>query len=583
MIRWKYAVPRLLLALLVLLLVYVGLNPLIRWGIETFGQQVLSLQIDVGRLETSLTNTEIRIDEVAVANPRVPNTNLLDAEKISLALDTNALLRRKFVVRDGYVQGLRLQGQREEEARPVDHWQWNANGDRLKREADVWLETLSATLGDQLEAEVAELESVQLAKELLEDWPDEYKRLEGRVQAVKSRIETLRKLFHERPENIAAGLQQYQKTLTEIQQLEEEMHALAEQIDALPDRIDSDRDAILAATKSDIQKIEERFESIRLDQETITNYFLGPEMGRRVVTIAEWVRWIRAQLPEQEVDPAGKRLRGVNILFGDQKRQPDFLVESLRLDGETTIAGKNYCFSAAASGLTTEPRLYGRPAELRAQLVGDVTFQVHALLDRTGDTPLDQIVINCPDLSLPEVSLGRDDAVALTVRPGNTHLWIGINLSGDQIAGAMLLKQSELEMTPKVADSLGGERLAANLALATEPLKEIEVQIDLAGSLASPKWTLRSNLGENLAEGLNKAAVAELEAHRNQVTQLVQERVDKELNKFRNRLATDEEVLMARLRLSESEIDQLGKLVAQRIPSADKILGKAMGNLPLRF
>lgn len=583
MIRWKYAVPRLMLALLVLLLVYVGLNPLIRWGIETFGEQVLSMRVDVGHLETSLTNAEIRIDDFAVANPRVPNTNLFDADKISLALDTNALLRRKFVVRDGHVQGLRLQGQREEEARPVDHWQWNANGDRLKREADVWLETLSATLGDQLEAEVAELESVQLAKELLEDWPEEYKQLEERVQAVKSRIETLRKLFHERPENIAAGLQQYQKTLAEIQQLEEEMRVLAEQIDALPDRIDSDRDAILAATKSDIQKIEERFESIRLDQETITNYFLGPEMGRRVVTIAEWVRWIRAQLPDEEFDPAGKRLRGVNILFGDQKRQPDFLVESLRLDGETTIAGKNYCFSAAASGLTTEPRLYGRPAELRAQLVGDVTFQVHALFDRTGDTPLDQIVINCPDLSLPEVSLGRDDAVALTVRPGNTHLWIGISLSGDQIAGAMLLKQSELEMTPKVADSLGGERLAANLALATEPLKEIEVQIDLAGSLASPKWTLRSNLGENLAEGLNKAAVAELESRRNQVTQLVQERVDKELNKFRNRLATDEEVLMARLKLSESEIDQLGKLVAQRIPAADKILGKAMGNLPLRF
>ncbi len=583
MIRWKYAVPRLLLALSVLLLIFLGLNPLLRWGIETLGEQALSLRVDVGHLDSSLTNAEIQINDFAVANPKVPNTNLFDADKITLSLDTNALLQRKFVVKEGHVQGLRLHANRDEAARPVDHWQWNADSDRLEHEAELWLETLSATLGDQLEAEVAELESVQLAQSLLESWPEEYQQLEAKVRAVKARIENLRTLFHTRPENIAAGLQQYQETLAELEQLEQEMSALAEQIDALPNRIDSDRESILAATKKDIRNIEERFESIRLDQETITGYFLGPEMGRRVVTITEWVRWVRAHLPEQELDLAGQRLQGVNVLFGDQGRHPDFLIQSLRLDGETTIAGKPYLFAAAAAGLTTQPRLYGRPAELRAQLVGDVTFEVHALLDRTGEMPLDQIVISCPNLTLPEASLGREDALALAVRPGNTHLWIGINLSGDQIAGTMLLKQSDVELTPTVAESLGGQRLADSLALATEPLKQIEVQVDLAGSLDHPEWGLRSNLGEKLAEGLNRAAIAELEYRRNQASQLVQERVDKELNKFRNRLSTDEEILMAKLKLSESEIQQLGKLVAQRVPAADKILSKAFGDLPLRF
>ncbi len=578
MIRWKYAVPRLLLVVAILLLIYVGLNPLLRWGIETLGAQALSTRIDIGDLNASLSKTELRIDDFAVANPRFPNTNLLDADAITLSFDTNALLRRKFVVREGHVQGLRLHGERDEAARPVDHWQWNANGDRLKHEADLWLETLSTTLGDQLEAEVAGLESVQLAKNLLDGWPEEYQQLEARVLAVKARVENLRTLFHTRPENIAAGLQHYQKTLAELEQLQQEMGNLADQIDALPDRIESDREAILAATRQDVRTLEERFESIRLDEETITGYFLGPEMGRRVVTIAEWVRWVRSQLPEEEPEPAGGRLQGETILFAGRQPQPDFLIESLRLDGETTIAGKPYLFAAATAGLTTQPRLYGQPAELRAQLVGDVTFEVHALLDRTSETPLDQIVINCPDLALPEMSLGREDAVALALRPGNTHLWIGITLSDDQITGTMLLKQSGIELTPTVAESLGGRRLADSLALATESLKQIEVQVDLAGSLDRPEWVLRSNLGATLTEGLNRAAIAELEYRRDQAAQLVQERVDKELNKFRNRLATDEEILHTRLQLSESEIQQLGKLIAQRVPSADKILSKALGD-----
>ncbi len=584
MIRWNYAAPRLLLVLAVLLLVYLGMNPLLKWTIESFGEQALSMRVDVGSLKASLTNTELRIDDFAVANPKTPNTNLFDAESITLSLDTNALLRRKFVVRQGHVQGLRLQGERDAAAQPVDHWQWNVRGDRIKEEAELWLETLSASLGDQLEAEVAGLESVKLAKGLLESWPEQYQQLEARVHAVKARVENLRTLFHTRPENITAGLQHYQKTLAELEQLKQDMDSLARQIDGLPARVESDRGAILAATRQDIERIEARFKAIRLDQETITGYFLGPEMGRRVVTITEWVRWVRAHLPDEDLDFEVERLQGTNILFAGRRAQPDFLIQSLRLDGETTVDGKLYSFAAAASGLTNAPKLYGRPAEIRAQLVGDVTLEVHAVLDRTGTQPVDQIVINCPDLTLPEASLGRQDAVALVLRPGNTHMWIGISLSGDRIAGTMLLRQSGLEFVPAVADRLGGQRLADNLARATESLKEIEIQVDLAGPLARPEWVMRSNLGEKLAEGLNRAATAELQYRRNQAVHLVQEQVDKELNKFRNRLAADEAVLMARLKLNESEVQQLGKLIAQQVPSADKILTKALGDrLPLRF
>ncbi len=584
MIRWKYAIPRLLLVSVVLLLIGLGLNPLLKWGIETLGEQVFSTRVDIGHLDASLSKAEIRIDDFAVANPKADHTNLFDADHVTLSLDTNALLSRKFVVQEGHVQGLRLHGERDEDARPVDHWQWNVNGDRLQHEADLWLDTLSTTLGEQLENEVAELDSVKLAKDLLESWPEEYKQLEARVQAVKARVESLRTLFRTRPESIAAGLQHYQKTLAELEQLQQEMGDLAEQIDRLPDRIESDREAILVATQQDVRTLEERFESIRLDQETITNYFLGPEMGRRVVTVAEWVRWVRSHLPEEEPEMADERHRGENILFAGRRPQPDFLIKSLCFDGETSINGKTYSFAATAAGLTTQPRLFGHPAEIHALLVGDVTFEVHARLDRTGATPVDQIVINCPDLTVPEMSLGREDAVALAVRPGNTHLWIGITLSGDRIAGTMLLKQSDLELTPTVAEPFGGKRLADNLALATESLKQIEVQVDLAGSLDRPEWVVRSNLGANLTEGLNRAAVAELEYRRDQATQLVHERVDKELNKFRNRLVTDEEILQARLKLSESEIQQLGKLIAQRVPSADSILTKALGDrLPFRF
>lgn len=70
MIRWNYAIPRLLLAALALLLVYLGLNPLVRWGLETFAEQVLSMRVEIGELDLALQSTELRIERLAVADPR---------------------------------------------------------------------------------------------------------------------------------------------------------------------------------------------------------------------------------------------------------------------------------------------------------------------------------------------------------------------------------------------------------------------------------------------------------------------------------------------------------------------------------
>jgi len=584
MIRWNYAIPRLLLAALALLLVYLGLNPLVRWGLETFAEQVLSTRVEIGELDLALQSTELRIERLAVADPRDPGRNLLEARQMKLALETGPLLRRKFVVDDGMVRGLRFRVERPEDAEPVDRWQLEVAGRRVGQLAEQWLETLALSMHEKVEEEINGLESVRLARQLLERWPDEYQQLEARVRGVKVRIEAVRKLFQTPPQNLAAGLSHYQTTLSELQRLQSDLGALGEQLDALPDKAVADRDAILAAKDRDIRALEQRFEAIRLDEETLTTYLLGPEIGKRVLEIAGWVRWVRAHLPGEE-DDFENRLLGVDVLFAGKHESPDFLIESLLIDGETEIAGRPYSFVATLAGVTTDPKRYGRPAVIRAELAGETTVELYALLDRTGDAPVDQLVLNCPDIQLPGARLGRQGALGLQLAPGNTHLWVGLTLSGDQLAGCLLLKQSGIGLAPTLPDALGGTRLAESLAAATASLRELEVQVDLSGELLRPRWQIRSNLGPKLAEGLNRAALAEVEYRRNQAAELVQKRVAQELANFQSRLLADEEILRSRLRLNEAEIQQLAALVGRQIPSAEQIFSKALGGktLPLRF
>ena len=101
MIRWKYAAPRLILLGAILLTVWFGLNPAVRWVILSTGQSATSAKIDVGRVETSLLRTELRLTDVAVADPRARMKNLFEADQVFLRLDADSLLRRKFVVYEG--------------------------------------------------------------------------------------------------------------------------------------------------------------------------------------------------------------------------------------------------------------------------------------------------------------------------------------------------------------------------------------------------------------------------------------------------------------------------------------------------
>ena len=441
MIRWKYAVPRLAIFGALALAVYLGLNPLVRWGIETFSAQVLATQVDIERLNTSLRATEIEIHDLAVADPDHPQRDLVRAAEVKLALDRDALLERKLVVRQAAIRGLQLHAAREFAAAPVERWQLPPADEKLREAANQWTRALTTSLGKELEAEIDQLESVQLAQNLLEQWPAQYDAVESQVRDVRNRIEMIREMFQAKPADLASGVTHVRQTLAEIETLQQKLVELTEQIDTLPERALADRDEIVAAGRRDAQSLRERFEVVSLDEQGLTQLLLGQEVGDRVLAAADWVRWVRAHLPEDEAEP-DNRNRGLNILFAGRSEKPRLLIESMLLDGETTISGRPYHFAATATGLTTEPAAYACPAVITATLTGERTVELHAVLDRRNQVPVDRIVINCPQITLPTTRLGSDDTVCLALSPGNTHLWVGLTLSEDQLDGQMLIKQT---------------------------------------------------------------------------------------------------------------------------------------------
>ncbi len=594
MIRWKYALPRLTVLAVIALAVWLGLNPLVRRATVATGQSAIGAKVEIGEVDASLVRTEICLRDVRVANPNAPMENLFRADEVVLDLETDALLRRKFIVREGRVSGLEIGTDRGTSGAldPGGGWKPKVPCGGLARHAEQWLDELAAVLKGQLAKQVDQLESVRLARHLTERWPAEYERLEARADRLKWRVDNLRQLSRVQPGDPAKVLQAYQQAAAELREIEREIGELRGQVDRLHRQALLDKDAVVQARNRDVERIRGALRLEGLSPEALSEYLLGPELSRTISKLATWVHWGRQHLPSEAGQTQPARRPGTDILFSGIRPRPDLLIHRLVLDGEGRSGGKRFQFLAAVGGITSQPEVYGRPVVIRAQIQGQTTVQMEAVVDRTGSTPRDRITVNCRDLRHSDQMLGQPGQLAILVSPGSTHLWALLELTGEELSGQILVKQEPVELVPDLAPKYGGRQSAANLRAAMGAVREIRVVVDLAGSLDKPEWHLRSNLGPQLAAAVNDLFRRELETRRDELLASAHRTVDQELARFEQKIRTRQEELLAKLNLDGAELKQLGQLFARRlrVPQGafgrqiDSAIGRGLPEgLPLRF
>lgn len=585
MIRWQYVAPRLVMAAGICLIIGLGLNPAVHHTLVFWGQSVTSAKVEIGDVDASLLRTHVRLHDLRIADPRRPMKNLVQAEEVSLDLEANALLRQRFIVQEGKISGLRIDTERKTSGKldSTDRRAWDISVGNLPELSLEWLDQLGGVLQDRMEEEIGQLESVKLADELIQRWPAEYEDLEAKIDLLKGRIDRVRELFSGTGD-LLQSIEAYREAIVELDLIQKELLALGTQIEGLPQQAIQDRDAVVAAGRRDAQLIRQRIETFSVDAESLSQYLLGQELQDRVTALADWIGWARRNLSagDDPIEPA--RSRGLDVVFDGARRYPDFLIRRLAVDGEARIGPQNFQFQGLLSGLTHQPQVHGEPAVFQVSLAGPATVRMEIVVDRTADTPHDRFVINCPSLKIPGRQIGRPEQFALTVSPGSMHVWMSVELEGDQLSGQFLLKQDSVELHPQIAEESGAAYLAADLEAVLGKVESLEIAADLTGTLTDPDWQFQSNLGPQLAEGLNWAVRRQLENRRDQLVQLANSKIDEELARLEELVYAGQEAALAKLDLGGNDLRQLSQIVSQRFPVPKDILSRRFpANLGLPF
>lgn len=562
-VRWKYVLPRLAFLCAIGLVLRFGLDPTLRWALISGGESATGATVELSEVRSSLWDGELILKDLALANPQSPMRNLLEATDSQLQIDVNALLHGRVVVSNGTLSGLRFDTDRETSGaitkEPTTIEESNSSIlDPLLASAGTMGEQWFDQLGDRLDTDIADqLQSPRLAKELQERWPKQYAGIEKKIKDIRTRGKELEKDIRELQSNPLRGLEKLPSMQKEVAQLQQEVKSVQKQINDLPKQAKSDKQAVLVARKQDEAFIRQQLQVGKIDGEGLTQTLLGKPVTEGLTTALGWISWARKQVPSSSVEVKELRGRGTTVLF--TPRQPDYLIEQLQLEGSAQVRGNPLQLTGTLTGVSSAPQLLNEPTILKLRSNDAPGMTVKVELDRRGDVAHDLIQLDCPKLTMPSQTLGNAEKIAIKIGDGVAQLDVDLALHGEKLSGDISFAQESLDLTSRSAKSPNGE-LSQALNQALAGVQKHEAHVSLAGTLKNPQLKIDSDIGSQVATGLNTVVADLVKKRAGELLAKNRQQVDDQLQKLTKVRKQAQEDLLAQLGEGQELLGQLASL-----------------------
>jgi uncharacterized protein (TIGR03545 family) len=527
--RWKAIGPLLLLLLVIGILVVLFAEPVARDTTEEVSTELLGTQVDVGRLDLLPRQATVDLGALQVADPFEPRRNLVEADRIVLKLNPEALAEKKLVVERFALQGMRFGTTRKTPARPVSG---NGFAPQALRTVRAWgqqfnVPILQLTPIDtikQLVLNPAQLGTVKAAQGLLARADSTRQALDQGFKSISigGTIDSARALADRlsKADPRALGVDGTRQAIQSVQQSLKQLDAARTQVDGLQRNVTQGVKLLGSGVTSldDARKRDYDFARSLLKLPTfsapdIGNAFFGKVSIDRFQQALYWAELARhymppGLLPRQDAGPKRLRASGTTVRFPKERSWPSFLVQLGQVDFTISDGLLKGAYAATVQGLTSEPALYGKPMLMSAKrdAPGSVLagLDVGAVVDhRTADVR-DSLSAKLRGVKLPSFPI---PGLPFRIVPGTGAANLNFALRGDRLLGRWSIASDQVAWA---LDSAGGPQsdLQRLVWRVVSGLKQLDVNAQVSGTIKAPKLSVRSNLDEAIAQRL-KAVIGE--------------------------------------------------------------------------
>ncbi len=500
--------------------------------------------------------------------------NLLECEAIEFDIEGKPLLRRSLVIKEAKLTGVQWNTPRTTSGALSDTGS-ETNGEpswadrlrdkltaKIQNHSQNWLNGLVEQVQDQLDPEL--LESVRVAKERRAAWDDRFADLEDRANQIQTRIDEI-KAGSNAGDNALEKIESYQRTAQEVKRLMAELQQIRNELKQMPQLAQADLQDIDDARLRDQQRVKEIANLTKLDRRQITESLLGPELADRLREAVNWINYVQSYADNLSERPEPERTWGWDIVFSQEDPTPKFLIKKALISGNTQLGEDQFRFSGSITGITSQPLIYGQL--LKVDLVGDGDLKAHFRFqrDQAEQQPTNNVDLFC-DIPHPlQLQLGRSSKLSIVAEAPKTVFRLQLALKDKQLDGRMAVQQPGVRITSRSTDI--GQPIEPNglhqaLQTALGNVNQLQADVHLAGTIDSPEWQLESNLGTELADGLNNVIAQQFTAQRDKLREKIDLAAQAQTTKFREQIGQRYGTLTSQLDLNENQAQKLIQRVA---------------------
>ena len=552
-------------------------DSLVKCSIERTGTALVGARVELDKADLTLFPLGLKLTGLQVTNPEEPMTNAVSAESVSMLIDGVNIFRRKVIVEEMAVEGVRLNTARKTSGaisrRPESERQ-KERGRLFDRFALPAFE--APDVREILAGEV--FESVALINRTREEITQAYSSFEGELAGLADR----KKLdgYRARFEKIkgsgkagAGGMGGVIGATGEFLSLQKDIKAELERIEkaraGVGGVLANYRERIEEAKKApfrDIERIKRKYGLTPEGFSNISRALLGPALASRVETALLWYGRLspivaRAATVRDDRVKVERPIRGagVNVRFPERRPVPDFLVRKAALTGRIP-AGE---FSGLITNITDDQEKLGSPMSFNfsgTRLKGLESLKLTGEINRVLPAkPKDTVAMKMRGYKVEGVELAGKGAFPMELRQALVDIDLTALVEGVAMDAGLSAGFSSVEMVSGKEEPGAVERAVAS---ALSGVKGFKIKASATGTLSDYDLKVSSDLDGVLKGAAGKIVADQSAEFEKRLRAGVLERAKKPIEELSGSFAGLESIereLGARSGLTNKLLEEIGE------------------------
>lgn len=574
-IRWKGLAAFLILSFSIAILWLVVVDWVVKKSVEVAGSRIVGAKVEVADADVTLFPAGVTLSGLTVADPHHPMNNSIEIKRLHAALEIPPLLKRKIIIDDVRVQGLRLNT-------PRRHSGALGGNTPLKEEAasktPAWLADLCGSKGlpqlslptaaDILEREP--LQSLQLAQQFHttvntaeSNWQQRLKTLpdQQHLNAYQVRIDKVK--------GAQGGLGALLGSATEAQSIITDLQKDLKQIRTVREAYKSELNNLRKASanlanapEAEVKRLMNKYALNPAGVANLSRLLFGQQVCGWWQKGHFWYQRLKPYLnrvpaksgaPEQ-TKPL--RSKGVDVHYKEKKPLPDFLIRQVHVDAQLEMGE----LSGQIANITSQPQVLGAPLKykfLGREMKQMAVFDLNGLMDLVRpQAPRHSAKLQIQQLALANLALGDPEQLPISIAQAMANVNFDLSIAGDDLNALLKAQLDHVQMALQQATS---STLVSALADALGDTERFGLTATVKGAAPEIQTRLQSDLDQILQKAVG------------QMVQKTSANLSAQLNQA---IGQKTKGTISEAQANLADLEGIGEELSQRLKIGDKLLKK---------